>query len=169
MHKWLQRLDPRLHLTSAIGWVVMGVVTLAAGVAAWLAAAQVEVRARADAEGLLAEYATQVRDAVSMNLEMRSQLLQVVAVQISATAGQSPLEQLQALQAIRKICSDPHGFAEPETRRLPIERLVNESPKMGWMIDRLKELEVGLCEGRCCDKHGRDDAGDVHAGSRVKG
>ena len=24
MHKWLQRLDPRLHLTSAIGWVVMG-------------------------------------------------------------------------------------------------------------------------------------------------
>lgn len=52
----------------------------------------------------------------------------------------NPSAQLQALQAIRKICSDPHGFAEPETRRLPIERLVNESPKMGWMIDRLKEL-----------------------------
>lgn len=106
MRKWLQRLDPRLHLTSAIGWVVMVVVTLAAGVAAWLAAAQVEARARADAEGLLAEYATQVRDAVSMNLEMRSQLLQVVAVQISATAGQSPLEQLQALQAVRDRFSE---------------------------------------------------------------
>lgn len=52
----------------------------------------------------------------------------------------NPSAQLQALQAIRKICSDPHGFAEPDTRRLPIERLVNESPKMGWMLDRLKAL-----------------------------
>lgn len=51
-----------------------------------------------------------------------------------------PSAQLQALLAIRKICSDPHGFAEPDTRRLAIERLVNESPKMGWMIDRLKTL-----------------------------
>ncbi len=114
----LQRLDPRLHLTSAIGWTVMAVVTLAAAVAAWLAAAQVEARARADAEGLLAEYATQVRDAVSMNLEMRSQLLQVVAVQFAATAGQSPLEQLQGLQAVRDrfsefaslTLSDPNGL-----------------------------------------------------------
>jgi hypothetical protein len=58
----------------------------------------------------------------------------------------NPSAQLQALQAIRKICSDPHGFAEPETRHLPIERLVNESPKMGWMLERLKLLaadEVG--------------------------
>jgi len=52
----------------------------------------------------------------------------------------NPSAQLQALQAIRKICSDPHGFAESDTRRLPIERLVNESPKMGWLLDRLKDL-----------------------------
>jgi hypothetical protein len=52
----------------------------------------------------------------------------------------NPSAQLQALLAIRKICSDPHGFAEPDSRRLPIDRLVNESPKMGWMIERLKEL-----------------------------
>lgn len=52
----------------------------------------------------------------------------------------NPSAQLQALQAIRKICSDPHGFAERDTRQLPIERLVNESPKMGWMLDRLKAL-----------------------------
>ncbi len=52
----------------------------------------------------------------------------------------NPSAQLQALQAIRKICSDPHGFAEPDTRRLPIERLVNESPKMGWLMHRLKVL-----------------------------
>lgn len=52
----------------------------------------------------------------------------------------NPSAQLQALQAIRKICSDPHGYAEPETRSLPINRLVNESPKMGWLIDQLKRL-----------------------------
>lgn len=52
----------------------------------------------------------------------------------------NPSAQLQALLAIRRICSDPHGFAEPDTRQLAIDRLVNESPKMGWMIDRLKQL-----------------------------
>ena len=52
----------------------------------------------------------------------------------------NPSAQLQALQAIRKICSDPHGFAETSTHQLPIERLVNESPKMGWMVDLLKTL-----------------------------
>ena len=52
----------------------------------------------------------------------------------------NPSAQLQALLAIRKICSDPHGFAEPNTRGLAIERLVNESPKMGWMIEQLKAL-----------------------------
>ena len=52
----------------------------------------------------------------------------------------NPSAQLQALQAIRQICSDPHGFAENETHKLPIERLVNESPKMGWMVERLKVL-----------------------------
>ena len=52
----------------------------------------------------------------------------------------NPSAQLQALLAIRQICSDPHGFAEPETRRLPIDRLLNESPKMGWMVELLKVL-----------------------------
>ncbi len=52
----------------------------------------------------------------------------------------NPSAQLQALQAIRKICSDPHGFAEATTHQLPIERLVNESPKMGWMMELLKTL-----------------------------
>jgi hypothetical protein len=52
----------------------------------------------------------------------------------------NPSAQLQALQAIRKICSDPHGFAEPTAHQLPIERLVNESPKMGWMVELLKTL-----------------------------
>lgn len=51
-----------------------------------------------------------------------------------------PSAQLQALQAIRKICSDPHGYAEKEAQTTPITRLLNESPKMGWMAHRLKEL-----------------------------
>ena len=52
----------------------------------------------------------------------------------------NPSAQLQALQAIRKICSDPHGYAEPEIRSLSIDRFVNESPKMGWLINQLKQL-----------------------------
>jgi hypothetical protein len=54
----------------------------------------------------------------------------------------NPSAQLQALLAIRKICSDPHGFAEKETRSVPIERLLNESPKMGWLIGRLQVLAL---------------------------
>ncbi|GAB3775322.1 hypothetical protein GCM10028796_51020 [Ramlibacter monticola] len=52
----------------------------------------------------------------------------------------NPSAQLQALQAIRKICSDPHGHAERETRSLPVQRLVNESPKLGWLVHHLKSL-----------------------------
>jgi hypothetical protein len=56
----------------------------------------------------------------------------------------NPSAQLQALMAIRQICSDPHGFCEPDTRKLPIDRLVNESPKMGWMIEQLKVLAADM-------------------------
>jgi hypothetical protein len=52
----------------------------------------------------------------------------------------NPSAQLQALLAIRKICSDPHGHVDPNSHKLPIERIVNESPKMGWLVDMLKEL-----------------------------
>lgn len=54
--------------------------------------------------------------------------------------------QLQALQAIRKICSDPHGHADPNSLRLPIEKLVNESPKMGWLVQQLKTLAAATHE-----------------------
>lgn len=52
----------------------------------------------------------------------------------------NPSAQLQALQAIRKICSDPHGYAAPDSHKVPIDKIVNESPKMGWLVDRLKAL-----------------------------
>jgi signal transduction histidine kinase len=97
MTPW-QRLNPRLHFAAAIGWAVFAVVTLAAlGSATW-AAAQAEQRARADAERLLAELATQVRDAVSMNLESRRALLQATAAHAGvARAGDAAaLRQLLA-------------------------------------------------------------------------
>ena len=52
----------------------------------------------------------------------------------------NPSAQLQALQAIRKICSDPHGHAESNTSTVSIDRLLRESPKMGWLINLLKDL-----------------------------
>jgi signal transduction histidine kinase len=111
MTPW-QRFNPRLHLAAAIGWAVFAVVTLAALVTASLAAAQAEQRARADAEGLLAEYATQVRDALSMNLEARRSVLQATAAQISATVEPSPVAVQRILQAV-------HG-QYPEFTRLSV-------------------------------------------------
>lgn len=52
----------------------------------------------------------------------------------------NPSAQLQALQAIRKICSDPHGYAMPDSHKAPIDKIVNESPKMGWLVDRLSAM-----------------------------
>lgn len=52
----------------------------------------------------------------------------------------NPSAQLQALQAIRKICSDPHGHAESNTSSVSIDRLLSESPKMGWLINLLTGL-----------------------------
>ena len=58
----------------------------------------------------------------------------------------NPSSQLQTLLAIRKICSDPHGHADPQSYKAPIEKIVNESPKMGWLIDRLKTLAADVKE-----------------------
>lgn len=55
-----------------------------------------------------------------------------------------PSSQLQALHAIRKICSDPHGYADPQSFKAPIDKIANESPKMGWLVDRLKTLAAEL-------------------------
>ena len=96
-----RQLDPRLHLAAAIGWAVFCVVTLAALIAANLASNQAERRARADAEGLLAEFATQVRDALSMNLETRRSLLQASAAQISSTADRDPATLRRTLVAVQ--------------------------------------------------------------------
>jgi hypothetical protein len=59
---------------------------------------------------------------------------------LKAQRETNPSAQLQTLLAIRQICSDPHGYAEKNSLALPIDRLVNESPKMGWLMSLLKEL-----------------------------
>ncbi|SAK45967.1 helicase SNF2 [Caballeronia calidae] len=59
----------------------------------------------------------------------------------------NPSAQLLALLAIRKICTDPHGFAEPAVRDIPIRRLVDESPKMGWLANTLKALAADKAGG----------------------
>lgn len=94
-----RRIDPRLHLSAAIGWAVFAVVTLAALAAATLASAEAEGRARADAQALLGEFATQVRDALSLQIEARRALLLATAAQLGSLSDRSPSTQLRVLEA----------------------------------------------------------------------
>ena len=94
-----RRIDPRLHLSAAIGWAVFAVVTLAALAAATLASAEAEGRARADAQALLGEFATQVRDALSLQIEARRSLLLATAAQLGSLSDRSPSTQLRVLEA----------------------------------------------------------------------
>jgi signal transduction histidine kinase len=95
-----RRWDPRLHLAVAIGGAVFVLVTLAAWLTASLAAAEAERHARADAEGLLIELATQVRDALAMHLETRRSLVQATAAQLKLQRGDNANLRLQ-LEAVR--------------------------------------------------------------------
>ena len=92
-------LDPRLHLSAAIGWAVF---TLAALVAAILAGDEAERRARADTERLLAQFGTQIRHALAMSLETRRSILQASAAQIvvsSDRGGDALRRHVEAVQA----------------------------------------------------------------------
>lgn len=92
---------------------------------------------------------TPVEDALCKTLPMSPYQLGLYTEALNVLREQrttNPSAQLQALQAIRKICSDPHGFAESTTHHLPIDRLVNESPKMGWMVHQLKALAAESVE-----------------------
>jgi signal transduction histidine kinase len=95
----LRRIDPRLHLSAAIGWAVFAVVSLAALAAAYLAASEAEGRARAAAQALLGEFATQVRDALSLQIEARRSLLLATAAQLGSLSDRSPSAQLRVLEA----------------------------------------------------------------------
>lgn len=84
-----------------------------------------------------------VEDAACKALPMSAyqlKLYEAALKTLQETRQSAPSAQLQALQAIRKICSDPHGYAEQNATSIPITRLLNESPKMGWLASKLKEL-----------------------------
>ncbi|HWS05154.1 MAG TPA: histidine kinase [Burkholderiaceae bacterium] len=78
-------LDPRRHLSAAIGWSLLAVVALASLVAGNRAAAEAERAARASTERLLAQFATQVDHGLRMNLRNRLAIVQATAAQIAAS------------------------------------------------------------------------------------
>ena len=82
-------LDPRRHLSAAIGWSMLAVVALASLVAGNLAAAQAERAARESTERLMAQFATQVDHGLGMNLRNRLSIVQATAAQIAAS-GDKP-------------------------------------------------------------------------------
>ncbi|MDE2147447.1 MAG: HAMP domain-containing protein [Burkholderiales bacterium] len=98
----LRPLDPRRHLAAAIGWLVFAIVALAALAAATLAAREAEDRALADTQRLLAQFATQTRQALDTALATRRDVVQAAATMIALTddrdAG-SLRRRLQAVQA----------------------------------------------------------------------
>jgi signal transduction histidine kinase len=116
----LRRLDPRLQLSAAIGWAVFAVVTLAALVSAALAANEAEHRARADVQALLGEFATQVRDALSLQIEARRALLLATAAQIAALNDRSPASLIRVLDAAQEQVPEFGwlGVADAEGRLL---------------------------------------------------
>ncbi|MBE7417445.1 MAG: HAMP domain-containing protein [Ideonella sp.] len=100
--RWWARADPRRHLAAAIGWAVLALVALASLVAASLAAATAERRAKADTQGLIAQFAVQIHDGLGMNLQTRLSILRATAAQITASRdrGNAALRRhLEAVQA----------------------------------------------------------------------
>ena len=98
--------DPRRHLTAALGWAMFVVVVLAALIAANLAAGAAERRVRADAEQLLAQFAQQAQRTLASALATRVSMLTVTASQIAASGDRSP----QALR--RHVRAIAQGFSE---------------------------------------------------------
>ena len=80
----IQYLNPQRYLSAALGWAVFLIISVAALVGANLAAKEAAERARADAERLLSQFATQIRQALDTSLENRLLLLQANAAQIAA-------------------------------------------------------------------------------------
>lgn len=88
----LARLDPRRRFAAAIGWAVFVVVATAALITAQMVADDAQTRAVKDAREGLIEYATQVRDAMSLHIEWhRALLLAAAAAGLSVPEGPASL------------------------------------------------------------------------------
>lgn len=149
----LERIDPRHHLAAAVGWTVFVVVTLAALLTAELAARQAEQRARVDAQNMLAEYATQVRDAVSMQLQTRRSILEATAVTLRS------LDSPQARRAAKLV--DETRLQFPEFAALAVVDaggVVVDASDAGWLsqkVDREPWFQAGRREPFVSDGHER--------------
>jgi signal transduction histidine kinase len=126
MRAW-QRLDPRRHVSAAVGWILVAVVMLAALAAGQLAAMEAERLAQRDAERLLGEFATQIHRTLTSALGTRESIMQATAAQIVASEdrGSEALgRHLRAVQAqfpefIWLGVADAQGRITASTAALP--------------------------------------------------
>jgi len=95
-----EALDPRRHVTAAVGWAMFAVVILAALVAANLAANAAEKRVRADADQLLGQFAQQAQRTLAGALATRLSIVTVAASQIAASGDRSTDALRRHVQAI---------------------------------------------------------------------
>ncbi|MCP5458306.1 MAG: hypothetical protein H6971_01585 [Gammaproteobacteria bacterium] len=95
-------LDPRLRLSTAIGWSVFAIILLAALVGADMAARQAERLARIDAEQLLSQFAAQIHHTLTTSLETRRAILRATAVQIVASQERGATALRRHLEAVQE-------------------------------------------------------------------
>jgi len=94
------QVDPRRHVTAALGWAMFAVVALAALIAANLAAGAAEKRVRADAGELLVQFAQQAQRTLASALATRLSIVAVAASQIGASGDRSALALRRHVHAI---------------------------------------------------------------------
>ncbi|MEO5696478.1 MAG: hypothetical protein ABIQ60_05015, partial [Burkholderiaceae bacterium] len=94
--------NPRRHLSAAVGWSVFVIVAFLALLAANLAAAEAERRARNDAIELLGELAAQSQGMLDSRLGVRGLLLQTTAAQIAASSDRGAEALRRHLEALQE-------------------------------------------------------------------
>ena len=97
----LENLNPRRHLSAAIGWSVFIIIALAAPFCAWLVAKETEHYSRLASTQLLQQNATQIHREIATNLESRLSMLRLAAAQIDQTPHSSA-ELQRLLSAIQQ-------------------------------------------------------------------
>ncbi|MER2556757.1 MAG: histidine kinase [Candidatus Competibacter denitrificans] len=130
MMRLLQSFNPRRRLAAAIGWVVFFIIVAAAAVGANLASKEAAERARADAERLLAQFATQIRHAIDTALATRLSVLQSTAAQISVDQAMGDTRLRHALQLTALQTQFPEfawlGIADKDGRLLATTGSMNQ-------------------------------------------
>ncbi|WP_085318304.1 DEAD/DEAH box helicase [Derxia lacustris] len=58
-----------------------------------------------------------------------------------------PAAQLQTLHSIRRICSDPYWQEPDSALRMPLAQLLDDSPKLRWLVELLEQLRQRSVDG----------------------